>query len=746
MDGATGFYQMNGQPQTNRPQLPLQNQLQPPPTLQKSDCTQKPALTPVMRARALSDSSQPTPVKLSPAPMIVESARTSKDDSSIPSTSASASASSGSAVTSGSALTSYASSGLAPVTPIRSSFPRKQNNLTIQNAPQSRISLPLTSTGLSSSGLSSSTGTGLAPASPMHATATATIKPAPPSPKFDHPHPLAHSHIHSQLYSSPTNIIPRRSRGLDFSRAATSLHHTTLAQEHTLDSSPTIHSNRALHPSTRRRSGEYGGAEQSSTSLWSVMGGQDRPTLPSSLGGGIRTMLSDSDSSSDGDVMDEDMDEPYVTTPHVQRAAMPSVWPPTNSSSGWPSSSTPINSLMSYRDKTRPKKQPKRRTRATMGMSFAALSKSPPTALGKDNPLNMAMAQNRRDSISWQANQLQISGSDADDTMRSIGDGADRSVIRKVVAKRGNLLPKTKGFARIRAALAEETAPIDSDFRREAEVVRQVMESDRPEPRHTGITTSTPPTAQSSPNLAPFDTSEDITEDDMMMAEATNALATAWKHTPAPASATQGRLLWGNLTSKRIGSNTSAAGLTTPPMGPLRPRTMSNFNEDMAMDSPLGGASCAAIDTKPSDLVLPAALGSNTTNISGSAPSSAPKTSISATPSQHQHAPTVAEITRRINNKRRRDDDFDPMSFKRRAVSPSLSAHNSPIMQSPMQRDVTPWGPRPGSASASGSGGGSASGSVSGVESGSLLRGKPGRVGYQGMVDTNDGIMRMSIE
>ena len=38
--------------------------------------------------------------------------------------------------------------------------------------------------------------------------------------------------------------------------------------------------------------------------------------------------------------------------------------------------------------------------------------------------------------------------------------------------------PKTKGFARIRAALAEETTPIDSEVRREAEVIRQVRESD----------------------------------------------------------------------------------------------------------------------------------------------------------------------------------------------------------------------------------------------------------------------------
>jgi hypothetical protein len=70
------------------------------------------------------------------------------------------------------------------------------------------------------------------------------------------------------------------------------------------------------------------------------------------------------------------------------------------------------------------------------------------------------------------------------------------------------------------------------------------------------------------------------------------------------------------------------------------------------------------------------------------------------------------------------------MSFKRRAVSPAVSVHNSPIMQSPMQRDS--WGARP-SGNGEGSKGGSNSGPIK-------------RVGFQGMVDTNDGLMKMSIE
>ncbi|KAL5615433.1 hypothetical protein BROUX41_005478 [Berkeleyomyces rouxiae] len=607
----------------------------------------KSGLTPITRARALSDSSQSTPIKLSPSPLIVESSRTSKDDSSI-----------------------KESTVVTPVTPIRADFPRKVTGLALQFPTQSKdFGSPLSSSSIQQN-----------------------IKPAPPSPKLTD---------HTQIYSSPTNIIPRRSRGLDFSRVATSLHHSTLAEQHILDSSPTINSGRASnHP--HRRSGEYGGTDQSSSSLWSVMGGQDRGSISSALASGVRAALSDTDSSSDNDVMDEDMDEPYITTPHIQRTGVPIGWP----------GGAPMNSLMSYRDKTRPKKLPKRRIRTPMGHGLGAISKSPPSTLAKDGPLGAA--HNRRDSISWQANQLHISGSDPDEAVRSFGDGADRSVIRKVATKRGNLLPKTKGFARIRAALAEETAPIDSESRREAEVVRQVMESDRPEPRHT-VPKSVSTTAHSSPNLAPVDSADEIAEDDMMI-EATNALSAAWKKNPPP----HGKLLWGSITSKSIGSGTPQ-GQTTPPMGPIRPRAMSTFSDDMSMESPVL-SSTTQVDGKPPDLSLSVIM---------------------------PQLPTAAEITRRINNKRRRDDDFDPMSFKRRAVSPSLSAHNSPIMQSPMQRDMPPWGPRPTS-----NGGergvplSTSTSSSTSIETGSLSRAPklPGRVGYQGMVDTNDGIMRMSIE
>lgn len=108
------------------------------------------------------------------------------------------------------------------------------------------------------------------------------------------------------------------------------------------------------------------------------------------------------------------------------------------------------------------------------------------------------------------------------------------------------------------------------------------------------------------------------------------------------------------------------------------------------------------------------------------------------------HAPPSAAEGLRKSNKRRRDDDFDINSIKRRAVSPGMSVQNSPILSQSPHRD---WGtPRPGR---EGSIGGHASGERS--NSGGSLPNltpslAPKRIGLQGMTDTNDGLMKMSIE
>ena len=262
--------------------------------------------------------------------------------------------------------------------------------------------------------------------------------------------------------------------------------------------------------------------------------------------------------------------------------------------------------------------------------------------------------------------------------------------------------PKTKGFARIRAALAEESAPIETEVRREAQVVRQTRESDMDlEPtRHPSAVTTT----HSSPSLNPTtqeSLEEGILKDDIM-ADGGQGLSSSFQQHAMRNS--KGREFWDTFTDE--------SGRTPPP--PFFPHGSSSGISDISLDSPsLSG---------PASQLGP--VSSNSDH-----PSSSP--SRSATP-QPASGPTAAEITRKVNNKRRRDDDFDPTSFKRRAVSPGMSVHNSPVMQSPMQRDVTPWGNR----------------SANNGENGKVgANGGPmKRVGFQGMVDTNDGLMKMSIE
>lgn len=181
-------------------------------------------------------------------------------------------------------------------------------------------------------------------------------------------------------------------------------------------------------------------------------------------------------------------------------------------------------------------------------------------------------------------------------------------------------------------------------------------------------------------------------------------------------------------------SSTGGGGRASPPPPPFMPRgSSSGISDDTGMDSPSFGA-FPSYQVRFSSTIRVQCVHEANTPVQP-----AQGTAIGPQP------PTAAEITRRINNKRRRDDDLDPVSFKRRAVSPGMSVHNSPVVQSPLQRDNVQWGSgsRPGSTG--GDKAGSSAQSDSGASSGRLNNNK-GRVGFQGMVDANDAIMRMSIE
>ncbi|CAJ2505249.1 Uu.00g126430.m01.CDS01 [Anthostomella pinea] len=646
--------------------------------------------SPLSKTRSLSDGDGS---QLSPSPHIIEAERrTSKDDSALG--------------------RDRIQDTTTPVTPRRPDFPLRGLSLHMPrgNSPS---------------------------ASPSHN--PTNIRPAPLSPKLDP----------SQIYASPTNILPRRSRGLDFSRAATSLHHSMLAEQSSPDSSPTI-GGRAMNIPGRANA-EYG-SDQQPTSLWSMMGNQERMNISSSLGSTNHPLASDSSSSSGDDAfMDEEMEDPILGTPQVAQGNRQAHG--THAAPWMPGTSPAMNSLSSFR--SRPRKQNKRKLRGLAGLGFNAAAPSPPNNAVReirDTPIS----HSRRESISWAANQLQISGSESEEKTMDTSDGlpitlardGPRGVVKRVVTRRGNLLPKTKGFARIRAALAEENTPVDSEFRREAEVIRQVRESDTDlEPRIPSgpapldsPNTAPSQTSQTPPNLASTQEPLDgLLPDDDMMTDSSSFKQQAMKNS-------KGKNFWD------IFSETSsiAGSRTTPPPPAFLPRgSSSGISEDVNMDSP--SLSAGSGNTSLFGLSSGLTIGNSATDIQRF---ETPQPTASAPPSQGSSVPpTAAEITRRINNKRRRDDDFDPHSFKRRAVSPGMSVHNSPIMQSPMQRDMAPWGSRPGSnhgadkASATPSENGSTVGSGgTATNSGRPINSAKGRIGFQGMVDTHDGLMRMSIE
>lgn len=594
------------------------------------------------------------------------------------------------------------------------------------------------------------------------------VQPAPLSPKLDHSH----------IYASPTNILPRRSRGLDFSRAATSLHHSTLAVQASPDSSPTIGSRAMNIPGMRN--GEFGTAEQSSNSLWTIMGNHEKMHVSSSLGSNTHMCSDSSSSSGEDDLMDEDMDDTYVTTPQVSKPAMPSHAHSISGAPWMPSGSPAVNSLLSFQQRQRQRKQNKKKMRGPLGFGFhspaassANMSKSPPAGMSGQKELSSPHA--RRESISWAANQLHISGNESDDNINrqldEMNSPSRPGVIRRPVTRRGNLLPKTKGFARIRAALAEESAPIDAEVRREAEVVRQVRESDMDlEIRHPPPTHSAATTALSSPNLATQDANLDEITDDVMMVDPNSGttpagLGLAGSFKKQALKNSKGNIFWDTFSDGSM----SAPRITPPPpcFGLARGSSSGLSLDGMSMDSPsassasqnpfvLPGATTATSSSSGGTPQPPPGQGSGTVSANGIGNGNGNGNGIVG--SAVNMPPTAAEITRRINSKRRRDDDFDPVSFKRRAVSPGMSVHNSPIMQSPLQRDMAPWGAaagsRPGSVGGDttgkgpgSNGGGSDNGGNNNNRVGVGVGGKSiGRIGFQGMVDTNDGITRLSIE
>jgi hypothetical protein len=282
------------------------------------------------------------------------------------------------------------------------------------------------------------------------------------------------------------------------------------------------------------------------------------------------------------------------------------------------------------------------------------------------------------------------------------------------------LQPKSRQFGRIKAELFEESAPIDSEFRREAEIIRQVREADEERPSGT---------AQSSPSLLPTvpgldgpleGVPEEESESNMSLDNSTKGLFGAFN---IGQRNTTGRSYWNQ-------DNPSQ----TPP--PSIPRAGSSaMSEDISMDSP--------------------SVSSASTSLPSVNPTSRPElnnhvgwTSRASTP-QPMVPPSAADGLKK-SNKRRRDDDLDVNSIKRRAVSPSMSVQNSPVVsQSPAQRESSLWGTAARASREQSVGLGSHAPGERSNSGGSVSMTPslgPKRIGLQGMTDTSDGLMKMSIE
>ncbi|KKK25484.1 hypothetical protein ARAM_002062 [Aspergillus rambellii] len=321
----------------------------------------------------------------------------------------------------------------------------------------------------------------------------------------------------------------------------------------------------------------------------------------------------------------------------------------------------------------------------------------------------------RRESLSLGTRDLRLSDVSDEGENRSTrahsptatkSDGGPLGVIRRAVTRRSSLLPKTKTFARIRAALMEESAPIDCEAKREAEVIRQVRESEPEMPQTSPILT-----AFSSPN--PFisrglSTSlEDGGKSGAMIPDEPTSFSDQAHRNSG------GHEFWNSFDER----------YRTPPP-PLRPHASSVSEEDLAME-----------------LTPSTTFGSSTTEFAKPVerPASGSSTPFAAQPG------LISEFRR----KRRRDDDFDPNLIKRRAVSPSMSVQSSPVMpNSPAVKDTgyNIWGPPPksnlGPLFTDRLGGESGGRNTSTTGPTGTLK----RVGLQGMNETNDGFMNMSID
>lgn len=272
------------------------------------------------------------------------------------------------------------------------------------------------------------------------------------SPSLTNRTPLSPKLDPSHIYGSPGSVLPRRSRGLDFSRACTNLHHSTLA-ESSPDSSPIV-GGRGM-PIPQRR----GSLGASSVPPFSTSNPVDRTTISSSMSS-VNMMESDTSSSEEDESMG-DRDDIMINTPQATRISAPSPFASNMQSPGneWMGGySQAAASLMSFQ------RARFRKGRSRHSSSSASGNSSKPSPTPHSPPIMKSVehstggyfaprhsTQSRRESLSFGTRDLRLSDMSDDSENRATRSGSPISsshpegggplgVIRRAVTRRGSLL------------------------------------------------------------------------------------------------------------------------------------------------------------------------------------------------------------------------------------------------------------------------------------------------------------------
>lgn len=282
-------------------------------------------------------------------------------------------------------------------------------------------------------------------------------------------------------YPSPASVLPRRSRGLDFSRAATNLHHSTLA-ESSPESSPIVGS----RGSFMSRKGLFNSPPSNSnipespstihSSLWGALASGEKSGLSSSVGSSNVMEYESESSSSDGDaVMDGEDDDTIHMTPHVYNTGNGFINPfgslglsPGGDGVGeFSPAATKLMSFQRARVKSRKKRWSSSSASGQISMPSPGPS-SPPLLRSIESSMSInggyfpessikKEINSRRESLSLGTNDMQLSDTEQSDegsNMRRMRSHEDvpiptpvtptiddrRNVIRRAVTRRTNML------------------------------------------------------------------------------------------------------------------------------------------------------------------------------------------------------------------------------------------------------------------------------------------------------------------